>query len=461
MLSKFKKIKGSNLALMGVAVVAILMPFAIHALSTSATHSGLLSATYGGNSDPKLALAGSNMLFATNCTFNSLYEGFAVSKLTVVNDIDGAFDQPAGTVAVSQVTIQYPDKNGMIQARSSTLSGGKATFGNLDFYVPKNGSATVQIYANVNARSEIGESLSGQKFRLGILDSYAPSTFEAVGQFSSFTYTRPNIGNTSAVDFFVVRKSAPTFGAVPALDDSLNPGEDRFFSFTVKPEGSGSISFGRLSFKVMNSTAGTLNSFKFYRGTTPISVNDGSLGIATIHNGDSGADLSPTGSGSIAPHTTGEVIVSFIQEEILDAGLSQTYYLDGTLNGSVSSGDSVLVRLDDGDDNAEVDGILGTATCGAAGNQLCSTGNGDTGLIFDTGSNQGLFATASDFFDKTIPGRSIIWSDNSADAHLYPVSILGTPDAFAQETVATPASYDWTNGNMLGAYALPFWSLRR
>lgn len=374
---------------------------------------GTLSISSEGNIAPKILVAGTSMQLVSKYRVSAVREDFTISKLTAINDLSGAFDIPQNTVAVDKVILKYTDPNGVAQTVSGSLAMGGTTFSGLTLKVPAGQSAPIEIYADINHMSAVGETLSGQMFRLGILEGgNSSSTFEAMSA-SGAAINNPTIQNSSAIGSFVVRKSVLTFAKASGLSTSLVAGENRIFGITVTADNAGPISFGRLSFTVNNGSNGTLNQFRFYRGPTLLSY---ALGSVNIRNGATGDDLTTTGS--LAAMTSTDVIVSFNQEETVGAGQSQTYYLDATVNSSMMN-DSITTKLAIGDEINSASGIQ-----------------------------------SSDFTALTIPGRSIIWSDQSADVHVYPTIVAG---------VATPGtgSADWTNGFLLGASSLPSQTLTK
>jgi hypothetical protein len=184
----------------------------------------------------------------------------------------------------------------------------------------------------------------------------------------------------------------------------LIAGENRLYGLTVTADIAGPVSFGRLSFKISNnSTDNPLVQFKFYRESTLMS------GVSIL-NANNGTDL--TTVGTVAAGEISGALVIFDQEETVEAGQSKTYYLDAILSSAMMN-DSVTTRLaSDPIENAQ-------------------TGN---------------FAN--------FQSSAIVWSDNSADMHVYPTVAAG---------VATPGtgSNDWTNGALLGTASIPSQTLMR
>lgn len=425
--------------------------------------SGSLSASSEGNPDAKNIVAGSTMQLVSKYKFTALREGFNINKLTLMNDAAGVFTTAVATNAVSQVAVKYTDMNGVMQTKTGSLSNGIATLSGLGMFVPAGSDAFVEVYANISDKASVGESISGKSFRIGLQDTNTVSTFEAVGSSSSSTFNATQVGsdvvafnNPGSVNSFVVRKSVPTFAKASGMSTNLIAGENRLFGLTVTADSLGAVSFGRLSFTVTDgiAAASTISGFKFYRGSTLLSGPTASATGAFIYQGTTSASLADAGT---VADTTADAIVSFIQEETVGAGQSQTYYLDATASSAAASGDSIQTKLAIGDEAVPVAGILATSVCGAGNASLCSTGNGNTGLIYDTGANEGLWAVANDFVDLTAAGRAIVWSDKSADVHNY-VTGLG---AGAITVTAGSGSYDWTNGYLLKTNAVASQTLSR
>jgi hypothetical protein len=405
--------------------------------------SGSLSASSEGNPDAKNIVAGSTMQLVSKYRFTALREGFNINKLTLMNDAAGVFTTAVPTNAVSQVAVKYTDMNGVMQTKTGSLSNGVATLSGLGMYVSAGADAFVEIYANISDKGNVGESISGKDFRIGLQDTNTVSTFEAVGSSSSSTFNATQVGadlvpfnNPGSVNTFVVRKSVPTFAKASGLSTSLIAGENRLFGLTVTADSLGAVSFGRLSLTVSNgAAAGVLGNVKFYRGSTLLSGPTASATGAFVYNGTSSASLAD--AGTIAAGATADVIVSFIQEETVGAGQSQTYYLDGSMTAAAAN-DSVQTKLAIGDEAVPVTGVL------VAGNN----GNANTGRIYSVTANTGLItAAANDFVDLTSAGRAIIWSDKSADVHNYVTGLGGGLIAVTTDT----GSYDWTNGYLLKA----------
>jgi hypothetical protein len=438
--------------------------------------SGDLTASSEGNPDEDVLVSGSTQQLVSKYRFNAIDEDFQVRKLTVVNDdattTTDFGNDPVLSSAIAQVVVKYPDVNGVTQTASSSLSGtGQAKFAGLDFYVPAGEDAFLEVYADVNTKALVGESLSGKKFRLGLQNTGNDITsFEAIGQSSStnlnFTGApTTKVTNSANVNEFVVRKSIPTFANVSS-STSLANGEKTMFSYSVTADSAGSVSFGRMVFDIDMTDAGgvlvlDLDEFKFYKGSSLVTQAE----IYGALAGDVGI-----GAGTLGGDDS--VIVSFAQEESVAAGSSQTYSLKASVVNSEND-DTVDTKINIGDENEEVGfgtgetPILATSVCGTTDLLLCSTGNGNTGRVYDSGVDEALlFASDTEFLDTATANRNIIWSDKSADAHAYPTICTGAgaPDAAcsgAGALVRGSGSYDWTNGYLLDITDLSSHSLEK
>ena len=445
--------------------------------------SGTLNITQSSSLENKNIVAGATMQLVAKYRLTAQKEGFNIDKVTITNcdsaatcasfpAFSVAVGVPAPTASVGQVVVKYTDVNGVTQTKTGSLSNGKTTLSGLTAFAPAGADAYIEVYANVSAMKDVDESLSGQQFRLGLADTANDvSTFNAVGSSSSATINAPAIGNNPAVKTFVVRKTIPTFAKASAPAVQLSTGENMLFPLTISADAGGPVSLGRLSFTVTNNIAGAVfltAPFRFAtnNGSTTLTVADNSLvsGSANIHCSHSVAgtcvtnlaDVSTAGN-VIATTKSADIIVSFFAEEVIDASSSTSYQLYGTVGpGALASGDGVKTVITATDELVPVAGILATSVCGVANDQPCSTGNGNTGLIFGgVAANEGLFvAAATEFFNTQTAGRAIVWSDNSANDSAYPTITAGLPNSVDLESTLLaappgPFGYDWTNGYLL------------
>jgi hypothetical protein len=362
---------------------------------------GTLSVSSEGNPNSATVVAGKTQVLAAKYRFTALREAFTVNKLTVINDVTGAFDTPVTTNAVMQVALKFTDANGVSQTKTASLSQGAATLSNLGLSVPKGGDAYVEIYADVSSMSAVGETLSGKMFRLGLRDAgNSIITFEAVGATSSSTVTDPVIANGSSVNSMLVRKSFPTFAKVSGLGIALINGENRLYGLTITADPAGAVGFGELNFSIANQAS--LSGFKFYRGSSLMSQD----AIIIVKDASGQAVVNPTQSQPFTGNLN--VTVRFKYEETVSAGQSQTYFLDATVTG------------------ATIDNIVET--------RLVNSGV------------SGLTGKLSDMINAAGPS----WSDKSADMHTYP-----TVDPATGNIASGTGSADWNNWHELAGTIAP------
>ena len=376
--------------------------------------------------------AGASEVFVARYTFRAQLEPFRVETVTIVNDTTGdkLGDQPEGTPSVKNVILKFPDKNGQLVTESQPLgSDGKVRFTNLSFYVPRDEETFFEVYADLNKFSDIGESLSGEVFRLGLQDTgNDKDSYRAVGDISGYVVgfsgsSRLSVSNAQITPF-TVRKSVPVF-SLNALPGNMTNGENKLISFDVTADPAGTIGLARIVFElnVYDSSGADLNlsDFKLYRGSTY-------LNKVNFYDGTGAQDVAPGASGLIMDGKS-YVIVTFDQEETVSAGDSRTYSLWARIQNSASN-DSVSTRLAQGDDQAALSG-------------LTSVNQPNTGKLYVDGNPTAGIFTAPDDFSQTLgSARNVIWSDWSAESHLYPAISGGViPD--------NSGSADWTNGYLL------------
>jgi len=116
------------------------------------------------------------------------------------------------TSAVSQVEIKYTDMNGVQQTKTGSLSGGKATFSGLTFYVLPV-PMPHWIFTRMSAPWVPSARPSRAKY-----SAWYPGyrqhhfTFNAVGSSSSNTVNNAiTFVGMAGVNQYMVRKSVPTF----------------------------------------------------------------------------------------------------------------------------------------------------------------------------------------------------------------------------------------------------------
>jgi hypothetical protein len=293
-------------------------------------------------------------------------------------------------------------------------------------------TAKLRLYADTNSTSAGATSGASDAF-----DIAATGDVIAVGAGSGTT-----INASAAVTYAasgnkykVLRKSLPTI----ALDNSglstnLGNGTMKLLQFTVTADPAGDIALMKTEFDVtLNDAAGAtdldLSAVKIYdaSNTSTAITLVGPAGVS-----DSGTTCAD-GAGAITAYEAQSAIVcAFEAEEIIAAGTSKTYYIEGTIAASATS-DSIVTRLsaegDTFDDSADAEFVEGDAT----GVLQLNTTQAKTGT--ESVSNW-------------------IWSDMSAGA--------SHEDTYTINAAAGSATAnDWTSGYLLKTLPSNYFSISR
>ncbi len=352
------------------------------------------------NHSNRIAIAGQTEMLSVRYLVHGTSVSNPLNKLKFINEPNGEGTGPQPTQAIAQVWVSCPPPSG---SGNSTFfagqldSNGVVQFTGLNCYDETGNGLEVSINYDVSTFAMIGEGLSGQLFRL-VLDDLQLMESQA------------------NVPVNTVRKTKVQFNNV-SINPTLGNGERILIGIAVTAHSAGSAGFARLVYEIspLDSNANgslKLTNLKMYRGSTLI-VN------AKIFDAN-GNDL----TGGASP-TTSKIIVSFISEEVVSAGSTQTYSLKATVTGSETN-DSITTWLDPGDEGLPVSGKTADTTPNTA--KLVSS-------VF----TEGLFMEVSFFQAVELPYRNIIWSDHSADAHIYSIA-------------DSVSSFDWTNGYALDVH---------
>ncbi|MBU1017899.1 hypothetical protein KKA33_02605 [Patescibacteria group bacterium] len=376
-------------------------------------------------------------------------EPWVIRRLSVVNDTEGdgfEADPNESTEVIKQAYVRYPDKFDKLHYQNALLVNGKATFSNLDFYVPKRSTASLEVLVDVIDPRQFNEQYSGQTFRIGLMTiGNNASTFEAVGQISSAMDNTMAIQvSTEDVREFMVRSGSPTFALLGGSQRALMNGDNEAYEFSITSVSD--IGIGRLVFDVTQDGLTTVDQIAVFRNDSFLKPSDASeVGKVYLmwdagakscfaHTGQNGADTGMNCNGGVAGNS--KLILSFPQEEKVWAGQTNTYRLRFNVLGA-STGDKLSVRLATGDDNVKLN-IGGAVTT--------------TGKIHNGGAGNELFGLATDFAAEasSFSDKNVVWTDRSADSHWYPNF---TPDN--PPVISATSSADYTNGYLLKLNALP------
>ena len=423
---------------------------------------GVLTAVSEDNPDGRIVSGGSTDVLVARYRFHALDEDFAVNKLTIMNDVAGAFDTAIDRTSIEQITIKYTDEAGVERILSSPLVAGSATFAGLDFYVPAGEDAFLRVYADTRVITAGISSLSGQTFRLGMQNANnTVSTFEAVGQSSAtadYFIDGDEVTGAGSVNTFVVRKAKPVFASLhsPGSPAQMGITNNDLYQLTVSANG-GDVSLARLVFDVATYglSGGAVNediyNFKFRSGQSlgmvsdVVGVNIRADGI-NLKNSMSGSGLAAVEAGAGVVNATYKVIVSFDNEEVVERGQSKTYVLRADISGATTDHTIVRTTIASGDENV---GLIG----------LTDTANANTGKIYAANNAaSGIFTVnATDLSRSSSLNRNIIWSDQAGTpdvVHYYPT----VSDGAVTDGTGTA---DWTNGYLLKINELTGHELRQ
>lgn len=395
--------------------------------------------------EPEVTLPAKAELIA-RYEFSARLEPWVVKRLRVVNDTenDGFDPDPNETTdVVKAVYLSFKNEAGQQRVHQAGFVSGGALFSNLDFYIPRAGSAFVELWAEPVDINQSTNTYSGSRFRVGIQDTgNTTATFEALAQISSTTdHSLSSLQfNSGSIQEFVVRQNIPVFSINGTDRRALYNGEETFYEFTIDAN---SARFGRLVFDISQNGLDSLNQVSVVRNSTFLTPGDTSSTGKVYLMWDAGGESCFAHTPQNGPGTgmdcngntaaSSKLILAFSQEEIVSG--RNTYKLRFNVSG-VDVDDRVTVRLVSEDDFAKPV-LPGTSSL--------------NGEIYNGGGAE-LFSGVSDFISEAsaITDRNIIWSDRSADTHLYPSITAGNPP-----TTGADGSADWTNGYLLKLNTLP------
>jgi len=272
-------------------------------IQTITIANGVLAAANGTHPSSAIVLAGSTGNSVAQFTFSALYEGFTVSqlKLKIGNDF---------ATSTSAVTVSYNDSAGDPQTSSVVFTTGSqadatSTFTGLTFYVPANGSASINISLDM-----VSLSSGGHSGAVGAVSLDYNEGFLATGDSGAATTT---VGSTDLTgNNFYNRKSKPTFAKLDAGTDPTS----KLYRFSVLADNAGNIDLKQLSFTISTITC-DVSSLYLYEpiGGTQLTTTP----VTPTWNG-SGGDV--------------KLLIGDINDNVLTIGTSATTYeVRGTVSG--------------------------------------------------------------------------------------------------------------------------------
>ncbi|PIR52686.1 hypothetical protein COU76_05135, partial [Candidatus Peregrinibacteria bacterium CG10_big_fil_rev_8_21_14_0_10_49_10] len=332
---------------------------------------GTLTGASEGNPNASVLIAGATAQTFAKYKYSAQNEAFTVKKLDIVMDEDSSFtDTPETTYAraLKRVGLTYTKKDGTSTTVYADLASGKASFTNLELYVPKDGSAFVTVIGDLNT-VENG-AVSGDTIRLGLNEQSgtANNAFEALGEGSSEQRTVANLStysSSSTVKTMTLRKAAPTVAKLSTAGTKLNNGQNDIAAITVAADAGKTVSLKRLAFEYDASDM-TVNSLGFFR-----KIGSGSEGDITtdvsIRNRQ-GQNLKSGGSDlSTAGATTTDTIYVTWDKAATDqenvSGTTNTYIVRATVSAAAANESlSTFIADDTATFNAPTSGVAGLRT---------------------------------------------------------------------------------------------------
>lgn len=306
--------------------------------------------------DSAIIVAGTNNNVMAKYRFYAEDEAFILKKIDVVIDdnydfVDDSSDE--GSANIEKVSLSYPTQNGLTETVSASMISGKASFTNLNFYIPKEDNALITILADINT-IENG-AVSGASFRLGFPvtnNTFNFGLFEALGTASGQTQTtyKPMIFvQYPPVKKMVVRKSMPIVelqspGTYYGTDgDKLKNGSNNLAAIRISADDNGDVAFKKLSFGFLSAGSIDVYGLELYRklsnGTEENITDDVSIKDKT------GQDLKVGGSKLItAGNKSNDVSIIWNEEALISKGTASTYILRATVENA-SFGDSVGIFM--------------------------------------------------------------------------------------------------------------------
>jgi len=309
-----------------------------------------------------------------------LYEDFEVQEVTV--STTAAMQDDFGTIY-----LDYPTKTGTGTAVGNIVSN-TVTFTGLNMFVPKDGSAVMDVSADIVTITAAADSGDEGDLTLAVNNS---QTFRAVGLGSGSVDTNPDDSsgvvqsqNDVAGNDMVVRKTRPTVTLASLPTATLTNGTKTVSKFTVSADAAEDVSLYEIEWDFSTSGAVmTLSSAQLYDNANPSTV------------------LTASGTPAFTHNNGGTIKYQLASEEVIPAGTSKTYFLNVTVNGSNGS-DSLLTRL----------------------------------------RSPYTTTVTTNAYDAAV-NATFVWSDNSASGHSYTTSDWGN----AQYVKTLPSDYQTLSNN--------------
>lgn len=342
-------------------------------------------------------------------------EDFMVKTITLNNasSTPGNYDDN-----INSVVIEYPkDAAGTLETKYTSLATGEAKFTECNFFVPKNGTAYLNVYAHMSTLSEGADS--GDLPALSwVRNLTSANEFKAIGQGSGTTYV-----DTSASMFFdgtagtgvdeavagsamTIRQTKPSFAAV-TTQGTLTEGVQTLFEFAITADAKYDVYVKKLRFDVLVTDAATSSALTVGGSNWGLynKTLDPSFALNLAAAADAFSNNSATSSPSYTNNASAQALLVEPNSEVtISKGTTYTF----ALRTNVASVSTVTTEID------------------RVGIRL--TSEADTNIR--TGA---LTYGDADLLKIAATAVSYAWSDGSAGAASHSATIGSS-------------SSDWTNG---------------
>ena len=280
---------------------------------------------------------------------------FGQYKFTAANEAQLVKDftvEVTGTTDVTDVVVEYTNKDGATITSEATVAGGVASFKDETLYVGKDESSTLIIKGDLNTTAAGAVSGDSVKLSLGTNDI---TSFKAVGEGSGTTDT--TLTPTGDTNTMIIRKTAPTIAKATGLTTTLtNSAETVVYGFTIAADAAESVSWRAVKVKVTGSIAldaGTVDTFKFFNGSTDatddvqiiVAVDGGSDATVADDMESASTDIT-TNAGAFDVTALVEWNDAVTSKATVAAGSSKTYTLKANVTGSATN-DSISAYIPD------------------------------------------------------------------------------------------------------------------
>lgn len=405
--------------------------------------SGTLTTSWGSN-----PTANDNVIAGTNKVHFGDYKMVAANEDVIIRT--AAFTRATGTTGLTGVDSNFGLIHlYMVKGTTETLlqsaylgASSKVTF-DLESAgvatalrtVVKDETAKLRLYADLNA-TPLGaahRSGSSEKFTLAATTDIVAT---GGGSGSAINASAAVTGST----YKIVRRTLPTIAlATTGLSTNLSTGTMKLIQFTITADPAGDVSFKKMSFDLTLSDADAAASTNLAISAVKLyNAADSSTGLTNLDPDGTDADESnddtcADGAGGITAYEAqSNIICALNGEEIIAAGTTKTYFLEGVM-AATASNDSVSTRL-------AADGT----TLVANSNAEFVDGHATEVVVLDTAAAKSGTETTTNW----------IWSDLASGAkHTEEEDTVTETDAGEAQ--------DWTSGFLVKSLPSSYFVLSR